>query len=85
MKLNSARLYGIISSLNLFYAKSWETELTGAKGKTRIHKELVMKLVSFTHNGSPSFGALRDGKIVEDIEYLDTALIHKSWYGRTLS
>ena len=28
---------------------------------------------------------VRDGKIVEDIEYLDTALIHKSWYGRTLS
>ena len=28
---------------------------------------------------------VRDGKIVGDIEYLDTALIHKSWYGRTLS
>jgi hypothetical protein len=28
---------------------------------------------------------VRDGKIIEDIEYLDTALIHKSWYGRTLS
>jgi len=29
--------------------------------------------------------AVRGGKIVEDIEYLDTALIQKSWYGRTLS
>jgi len=28
---------------------------------------------------------VRDGKIVENIEYLDTTLIHKSWYGRTLS
>ena len=28
---------------------------------------------------------VHDGKIVEDIEYLDTTLIHKSWYGRTLS
>ena len=28
---------------------------------------------------------VRDGKIVEGIEYLDTALIHKSWYSRTLS
>ena len=27
---------------------------------------------------------VRDSKIVEDIEYLDTALIHKSWYGRTV-
>ena len=28
---------------------------------------------------------VRDGKIVEDIEYLDTTLIHKSWYGRTVT
>ena len=28
---------------------------------------------------------VRDGKIVEDIEYLDTSLIHESWYGKTLS
>ena len=28
---------------------------------------------------------VHDGKIVEDIEYLDTSLIHESWYGKTLS
>ena len=28
---------------------------------------------------------VRDGKIIEDIEYLDTALVHKTWYGKTLS
>ena len=28
---------------------------------------------------------VRNGKIIEDIEYLDTALIHKTWYGKTLS
>ena len=61
-----------------------ETICEGDKVVARVQGTVEAKYGPYNNTYCHVF-TVRDGKIIEDIEYLDTALINKTWYGRTLN
>ena len=61
-----------------------ETISEGDKVVARVQGTVEAKYGPYNNTYCHVF-TVRGGKIAEDIEYLDTLLIHKTWYGKTLS
>mgnify|MGYP001164854875 CR=1 FL=1 len=61
-----------------------ETISEGDKVVARVQGTVEAKYGPYNNTYCHVFTVL-NGKIIEDIEYLDTVLIHKTWYGKTLS
>jgi len=61
-----------------------ETISEGDKVVARVQGTVEAKYGTYNNTYCHVFTVV-DKKIIEDIEYLDTALIQKTWYGRTLN
>jgi ketosteroid isomerase-like protein len=61
-----------------------ETISEGDKVVARVEGTVEGKYGPYNNTYCHVF-TVNDGKIIENMEYLDTTLIHKSWYGKTLS